>query len=145
MGFSCLLAWACDKPFSFPNSNILVCLVSVCVGHTNLPLVTNPLFIENHLKIIFVSLEGIFSIATNKIAITFSKFKVQIINSQRGLKVEDRSELPGLSDQDRLMALVYQTRPRKWPFIWEGHGYYCALIIRPKQTGLGRCNITDET
>ena len=34
-----LLAWTCNKPFSAPNSD--VCLASLCVGHTNLCLVTN--------------------------------------------------------------------------------------------------------
>ena len=31
-----LLAWPCNKPFSAPSSNVLVCLASLCVGHTNL-------------------------------------------------------------------------------------------------------------
>ena len=30
-----VLAWPCSKPFSAPNSDISVCLASLCVGHTN--------------------------------------------------------------------------------------------------------------
>ena len=33
---TCLLAGPCNKPFSAPNLNVLVCLASLCVGHTNL-------------------------------------------------------------------------------------------------------------
>ena len=36
----CFLAWSCNKPFSAPNLDISVCLVSLCVGATNLHSVT---------------------------------------------------------------------------------------------------------
>ena len=32
---SILLSWPCNKPFSIPNSNISVCLASVCIWHMN--------------------------------------------------------------------------------------------------------------
>ena len=35
-----LLAWPCNKPFSAPNSSVLVCLASPCDGHTNVHSVT---------------------------------------------------------------------------------------------------------
>ena len=31
-----LLVWPCDKPFTAPNSDISVCLVSLCIRHTDL-------------------------------------------------------------------------------------------------------------
>ena len=35
-----LLAWPCNKPFPVPNSETSVYLASLCLGHTNLHLVT---------------------------------------------------------------------------------------------------------
>ena len=31
-----LLEWPCNELFSVPNSDVLVCLASLCVGHMNL-------------------------------------------------------------------------------------------------------------
>jgi len=38
-----LPAWPCSKPLSAPDSNILVCLASLCIGHRNLGLITGSL------------------------------------------------------------------------------------------------------
>ena len=35
-----LLAWSCNKPFSAPNSDVLIYLASMCIGHVNLCSVT---------------------------------------------------------------------------------------------------------
>ena len=39
-----LLAWLCNKPFSALTSDISVCLASLCVRYTNLPLITDATF-----------------------------------------------------------------------------------------------------
>ena len=36
MSCSCSLLGPCNKPFSAPNSDISVCLASLCIGHTKL-------------------------------------------------------------------------------------------------------------
>ena len=38
-----LLAWPCNKHFSAPNSNMSVCLASLCIGHMNLRSITKKL------------------------------------------------------------------------------------------------------
>ena len=37
-----LLASLCNKSFAGPNSDVLVCLTSLCIGHMNLHMVTVP-------------------------------------------------------------------------------------------------------
>ena len=39
-----LLAWSCNKPFSAPTSDVLVCLASLCVRYTDLYSVRDSLF-----------------------------------------------------------------------------------------------------
>ena len=43
-----LLAWPCNTSFSAPNSNISVCLASLCVRHTNLHSLTYLSFEQAH-------------------------------------------------------------------------------------------------
>ena len=50
---TCLCAWSCNKTFSAPTSNVLVCLTSRCIGYMNMHLVTQVLDLKEN-----VDLEG---------------------------------------------------------------------------------------
>ena len=53
-----LLAWPCNKAFSAPNleqRKVLVCLASVCIGHTNLCLVTVQRISVRFILVLFTS------------------------------------------------------------------------------------------